>query len=113
MRLSAKPGRRANTLVSTLTTMTVEVRDNPDQHRFEITAEGEPAGFAAYRVRGNVVTVTHSEVDPRFRGHGLASELARQTLDTLRQRGNKVVPSCPFFAKYIGEHPEYDDIVED
>ena len=93
--------------------MDVQVQDNPDRSRFEVLADGEPAGFAAYRVRENVVTVTHSEVDPKFRGHGLASELARQSLDTLRQRGNKVVPACPFYAKYVGEHPEYDDIIED
>jgi predicted GNAT family acetyltransferase len=22
-----------------------------------------------------------------------------------------VVPACPFFAKYVAEHPEYDDLV--
>jgi predicted GNAT family acetyltransferase len=93
--------------------MDVQVQDNPAQHRFEVSADGEPAGFATYRVRDNVVTVIHSEVDPRFRGHGLAGELARQTLDTLRERGNRVVPACPFFAKYVSEHPEYDDIVDD
>jgi len=91
--------------------MNVEVQDNPARHRFEIRADGEPAGLAAYRVRDGVVVVTHSEVDPRFRGQGLASELARQTLDTLRERGEKVVPACPFFAKFVAEHPEYDDIV--
>jgi len=91
--------------------MNVQVQDNPARHRFEILADGEVAGLAAYRVRDGVVVVTHSEVDPRFRGQGLASELARQTLDTLRERGEKVVPACPFFAKFVAEHPEYDDIV--
>jgi predicted GNAT family acetyltransferase len=93
--------------------MDVQVQDNPGQDRFEVLADGEVAGFATYRVRGNVVIVTHSEVDPKFRGHGLANELARQSLDTLRQRGNRVVPACPFYAKFVGEHPEYDDIIED
>jgi len=93
--------------------MDVQVQDNPGQHRFEVLADGELAGLARYRVRDGVVVVTHSEVDPKFRGHGLASELARQTLDTLRERGDKVVPACPFFAKYVAEHPEYDDIVVD
>jgi predicted GNAT family acetyltransferase len=93
--------------------MDVQVQDNPDRGRFELLVDGEPAGQAAYRVRDGVVIVTHSEVDPAFRGRGLAGELARQTLDTLRERGDRVVPACPFFAKYVGEHPEYDDIVVD
>jgi predicted GNAT family acetyltransferase len=93
--------------------MDVQVQDNPDRGRFEILVDGELAGLATYRVRDGVVIVTHSEIDPSFRGRGLASELARQTLDTLRERGDRVVPACPFFAKYVAEHPEYDDIVED
>jgi predicted GNAT family acetyltransferase len=93
--------------------MDVRVQDNPAERRFEVFADGKLAGFATYRVRDTVVTVVHSEVDPELRGHGLASELAQQTLDTLRQRGNRVVPACPFFARYVGEHPEYDDIIDD
>ena len=93
--------------------MDVQVQDNPDRSRFEILVDGELAGLAAYRVRDGVVIVTHSEIDPSFRGRGLAGELARQTLDTLRERGNRVVPACPYFAKYVAEHPEYDDIIVD
>jgi predicted GNAT family acetyltransferase len=91
--------------------MDVQVHDRPDRRRFEIVVDGEGAGMAAYRLRDGVVVVTHSEIDPRFRGRGLAGELARQTLDTIRARGEQVVPLCPFFARYVAEHPEYDDIV--
>ena len=91
----------------------IDVRDNPDQHRFELLIDGKLEGLAAYRVHDGVVTVTHSEVDPELRGRGLGNELARRTLDQLRGRGVKVVPACPFFAAYAGEHHEYDDLVVD
>ena len=91
----------------------IEVQDNPARHQFELLVDGELAGLAVYRVRDDVVTITHSEVDRRFRGQGLANELARRTLDQLRERGVKVVPACPFFAHYVGEHPEYDDLIVD
>jgi uncharacterized protein len=91
--------------------MNVQVQDNPDGRRFEIFVDGAVAGMAAYRLRDGLVVVTHSEIDPEFRGQGLAGELARQTLDTIRARGEQVVPLCPYFAKYVSEHPEYDDIV--
>ena len=90
----------------------IQLRDNVDRHRFELLVNGEVGGLAGYRVRGNVVTVTHSEVDGRFRGRGLGSQLARRTLNLLRERGVRVVPSCPFFARYVAEHHEYDDIID-
>ena len=92
--------------------MDTEVRDDPENRCFVLYFDGEPAGKAFYRVRDGVTVITHSEVDPRFRGKGLGNELARQTLDRLRTQGARVIPSCPFFARYVSEHPEYDDLIE-
>jgi uncharacterized protein len=92
--------------------MDLSVRDNPTEHRYELIADGAQAGIAAYRVRDGVTIITHSEVDPAFRGKGLGNELARLTLDHLRAAGARVVPACPFFAKYVSEHHDYDDILE-
>lgn len=89
----------------------IDLRDDTAAHRFRLLVDGEPAGLAAYRIRDGVVVVTHSEVDGRFRGQGLGNELARRTLDLIRSRGEQVEPLCPFFARYVSEHPEYDDIV--
>ncbi len=36
------------------------------------------------------MVITHSEVDRKFRGQGLGNELARRTLDLLRERGAEV-----------------------
>ncbi|MEU4688502.1 GNAT family N-acetyltransferase [Actinoplanes sp. NPDC023714] len=88
-----------------------EVRDNPAARRFELLVDGEVGALAAYHTRGDVLIILHTETAPEMQGRGLASELARQTLDQIRERGGRVVPSCPFFAKYIGEHPEYADLV--
>ena len=92
--------------------MATTVEDNRARSRFEVLVDGELGGFATYRQREDVVFVTHSEVDPRFRGRGVGAELARQTLDLLRERGARVVPACPFFAEYVQKHPEYNDILE-
>ncbi|KUL27166.1 GNAT family N-acetyltransferase [Actinoplanes awajinensis] len=88
------------------------VQDNTARHRFELLLDGEVGALATYRMRGeDVVIVLHTETHPDMRGRGLAGELARQTLDQLRARGQKIVPACPFFAHYLGEHPEYRDLV--
>ena len=92
--------------------MDVSVQDNSDRQRFEITVDGEPGGFVAYRVRDGAVVLTHTEVDQKHRGRGVGQQLARRTLDLLRERGDQVVPNCPFMAKYIAEHPQYADLVD-
>ena len=54
----------------------IEVKDDAAQHRFELLVDGEVAGKAVYQARAGAIIVTHSEVDPRFRGQGLANVLA-------------------------------------
>jgi uncharacterized protein len=89
----------------------IEVRDNRQLHRFELFVDGTRAGLAAYRLRDDAFVVTHSEVSPEFRGRGLGNELAGRTLELIRSMGAKVVPVCPFFAAFVGEHSGHDDIV--
>jgi predicted GNAT family acetyltransferase len=92
--------------------MTFSVQDDPEKLRFEILVDGEAAGFAAYRVRDGVTVITHTQIDPERRGQGVGAELARGTLDTLRERGARVIPQCPFFARFVADHPEYADLVD-
>lgn len=87
------------------------VRDNTAEHRFELVSDGEVGALASYRRRDDIVDILHTETAPQRRGRGLAGELARQTLDQIRERGDRVVPSCPFFAKWISAHPDYQDLV--
>ncbi|MEU4622303.1 GNAT family N-acetyltransferase [Actinoplanes sp. NPDC023801] len=87
------------------------VRDNAAEQRFELIADGEVGALATYRARDGVVRILHTETAREMRGRGLAGELARQALDQIRERGERVIPSCPFFAKYIGEHPEHQDLL--
>lgn len=90
----------------------IEVRDVPDQHRYEARLDGAVAGRAYYRSRGARVVFTHTEVDPAVEGRGVGSALARGALDDVRARGLRAVPSCPFIAAWIARHPDYADLVE-
>ncbi|MBL7253459.1 GNAT family N-acetyltransferase [Paractinoplanes lichenicola] len=89
---------------------TVEVHDNPAQHRYEISVAGELAGFAVYFLEKHRIVFIHTEVLPAYEGRGLGTRLARDTLDDVRGRGLRVLPACPFFARFIGSHPEYQDL---
>jgi hypothetical protein len=87
------------------------ITDNPQESRFEILVGGERAGLALYHLRGQVMSVTHTEVDDRFQGLGLAGKLARAVLDQARERGLAVLPYCPYIRSWIARHPEYADLV--
>jgi len=92
--------------------MSVTIRDNRDEQRFEALVDDQVAGFSEYRLREDRITFTHTEVDDRFEGHGVGSTLARGALDDVRARGErKVVALCPFIAAWLARHPGYQDLV--
>lgn len=67
----------------------VRVTDHPDRDRFEVTVDGEPAGFAAYERRPGRLVLTHTEVDSAYQGRGVAGRLASGALDAVRERGSR------------------------
>jgi predicted GNAT family acetyltransferase len=91
----------------------VAVTDNADLERYEITADGAPAGFTAYRRRTGLIAFTHTEIDPAFEGRGLGGQLVRAVLEDARAQGLLVLPFCPFVNAYIQRHPEYAGLVPD
>src|SRR4051794_26292892 len=89
------------------TTTDVQVADAPERSRFEVRVNGELAGFAEYRRRPGLIAFSHTLIDPRFEGRGLASQPVR----TARSDGLSVLPFCPFVWAYIAGHTEYLDLV--
>ena len=85
--------------------------DNPDQHRYEIHVEDELAGYVQYRRRPGLIAFIHTEIDQRFEGRGLGSELIAAALDAAREARIAVLPFCPFVNGYVQRHPEYAGLV--
>jgi predicted GNAT family acetyltransferase len=92
--------------------MSTQVRDSPEEERYEIRVDERLAGFAQYRMKDERITIFHAEIDPEYRGRGLGDELAHAALEDVRRRGLVLVPRCPFIASYVRRHPdEYLDLV--
>jgi predicted GNAT family acetyltransferase len=92
--------------------MPADVRDAPDDTRYEVTVDGELAGFAAYRDVDGARVFTHTEVFDRFEGKGVGSALAKAALDDVRASGRRLVALCPFIAGYLERHDEYAALVD-
>ena len=68
-------------------------------------------GFAAYEVCDDgSYSFHHTEVFEEYSGHGYGKELAARVMDSARERGVKIAPTCPFLRKYMDAHPETEDI---
>ena len=92
----------------------IAVERRPDERRYELLVDGEPAGELVYRDRGGgVLAFLHTEVDPNVRLRGLGSALVAAALDDARARGLRIVPLCPFVDAYVRRNPEYADLVAD
>ena len=90
----------------------LRLRDASDDRRFEALVDGdEVAGYAEYRRGPQRIVFTHTVVEPRFEGRGIASRLISFALDDARRRGLKVTPICPFVRAFIRRNADYQDLL--
>ena len=90
----------------------VVVSADKERNRYEITVDGQSAGYAAYVDHGGRRIFHHTEIGEQFGGRGLASRLIAAALADTRSHGLRVVPVCPFVAAYVKKHPDFDEILD-
>lgn len=88
-----------------------DVVENPEEHRFELAIDADNVALAYYRLDGDRVVLTHTEVPQQYAGRGIGSKLARGLFDILRKTGRKAVVKCPFLNVWAARHPGYNDVI--
>ncbi|MEU7074015.1 GNAT family N-acetyltransferase [Streptomyces narbonensis] len=88
------------------------VRRVAPRHRYEILVDDQRAGLTAYRDRDDRRVFFHTEIDDAYAGQGLASTLVEQALTDVRASGMRIVPVCPYVAKFLKKHGEFADITD-
>ena len=92
--------------------MSISVLKNDELNRFEIYSDGELAGFAEFKIANQKISYTHTEIDPKFGGKGLGSQLIKEALDEALEQNLEVAPYCSFVSAYIKKNSEkYLDLV--
>ena len=66
--------------------------------------------MAAYRLSGNVMQMTHTEVHPFLQGRGIAAEPVAAALAPARANALKVAPLCSHVQTYLRRHPQERDL---
>ncbi|MFJ6479704.1 MULTISPECIES: GNAT family N-acetyltransferase [unclassified Streptomyces] len=88
------------------------VRRVDTRHRYEILVADDRAGLTAYRDRDDQRVFFHTEIDDAYAGQGLAAILVEQALTDVRASGKRIVPVCPYVAKFLTKHQEFADITD-
>jgi predicted GNAT family acetyltransferase len=88
------------------------VRRNDEKSRYEISADGEFAGFAAYADHGDQRVLYHTEIKPAFGGRGLSNVLVTEALADIRHTGKRAVGVCPMVAAFLRKHPDQADVAD-
>ncbi|MGN7248802.1 GNAT family N-acetyltransferase [Janibacter anophelis] len=92
--------------------MSTSVSRQSDPERFEITSEGEVAGFAQFVDHDGRRVFFHTEIGEEFGGQGLAGIVVEEAIKSTREEGLTVVAVCPYVKKWLTKHPEHADISE-
>ena len=85
----------------------MEIEHDSRAHRFRTQT---PSGTAvlAYRERGSTVLELYSTFVPeQDREQGTAGRLVEAALTYAREQGMRVLPTCPYVARWLREHPEH------
>jgi len=87
------------------------VEHDAEARRFFIRLP-EGMAYLAYEPAGRrTIDLQHTIVPPEAQGQGLATSLAAAAFDYARGEGLRVIPSCPFVAAWLDDHPEGQDVV--
>ena len=96
--------------------MSTDVQKSPLEHlasqsRYVYSVGSEAVGLTDYRVVGDAIQLTHTEINPQLRGSGLGGRMVQAVLDDIRTTTElRVVAVCPFVVDWLHHHPEYHEL---
>lgn len=83
----------------------VRVSRNEAESRYEIHVGDALAGYTTFEADAQHRQVfPHTKVDPAFGGRGLGKTLVAEAMHDVADRGQTVVPKCPFVVRYLKEN---------
>lgn len=78
--------------------------------RFLASVDGVEAHLD-YRLEGELMVITHTQVPEAIAGRGVAGKLTRAAFEHARAEGWQVRPACAYAAGWAERHPEYGSLL--
>lgn len=76
---------------------------NSAVQRFETTVDGH-LSVVEYRLDGDTITFTHTEVPEALRGQGLASKLVEAAVTFARTENKRIASECSYVTAWLARH---------
>lgn len=61
--------------------------------------------------KDNIMFLTHTEVPRALEGKGVGSRIVLKALEYIKEHNYTLAPLCPFVAKYLRIHPEWQTLL--
>lgn len=91
----------------------VGVRRDEERDAYVADVDGKTVATLTYRRDGERLVLVDTVVLPSMRGRGIAAALIADTLDDIRDRGERIAVECPVVRDYISHNAEYAELVAD
>lgn len=89
----------------------MDVKHDTLTHRFLAELPSGTAVLAYTPTGSGVLEFYRTFVPAPERGRGLGGRLVEVALEYVRAQGLRVIPTCPFVAQWIRQHPENADLL--
>ena len=84
----------------------IPVRHDPAGSRFVVDLPDGQAQLIYGEFAEDVLDLEHTEIPPSGRGKGLGDALVRAALRYARERGARVMATCPYVRAWLLKHPD-------
>ena len=82
------------------------VTHDPEQFRFVVTLSDGDAQLFYAPFGDDMLDLQHTEVPPSGQGQGVGDALVRAALAYARERGLRVIATCPYVQVWLRRHPD-------
>ena len=83
----------------------------PEKRMSVAEDNGENIAKCTWLDRGSYWEITHTYVNPNYRGQKIAEKILNMIIDEARKAGKKIKPICSYAVRYMNDKREYDDIL--
>jgi predicted GNAT family acetyltransferase len=82
------------------------VQHDPDRSRFYVPLGDGDAQLMYAMFGDDILDLQHTEVPPSGQGQHIGDALVRAALGYARERGLRVMATCPYVQAWLRRHPE-------
>lgn len=89
----------------------IQQKETEGKGMFFIEKDDDIIAELTYTLKdNNIMTLDHTETDPKYTGEGLASALVEHSVKYARENKLMIDPLCKYAAKQFERHEEYREV---